>query len=319
MLYLTEDDVRRLLPMDDAVRLMEETFEALADGTALNQPRRRLFLPTGTVLHSMAGSIGNYLGTKFYAANAKHGAHFFFHLFNAETAAPLAIMEANYLGQIRTGAASGFATSLLALPDAQTMGVIGSGFQARSQIEAILAVRPLSLIRVWSRDEKRRQAFARECSEAFGVQVVASASARDAVSEADIVVTATWAKDPVLDVEWIKPGAHVNAMGSNNPQRRELPEQLIRRADLIVVDSIEQAKIEAGDLLMAWSPDEWDTPKLIELQDAASAHRADNGITVFKSVGLGVEDVAAGAYVYEKAAADPTLAQAFVGRNPATR
>jgi len=287
--------------MEEAVRLMRETFRALADGSALNQPRRRLFVPTGTVLHSMAGSIGNYLGTKFYAAHPKHGAYFFFHLFDAATAQPLAIIEANYLGQIRTGAASGYATDLLAAPSAQTLGVIGSGFQARSQIEAVLEVRPLSLVKVWSRNEERRRKFADECSEAFGVRVVATATAEEAVQDVEIVATATWAKDPVVQSGWIRDGAHVNAMGSNNPQRRELPEDLIRRADLIAVDSIEQAKIEAGDLLLAWSREEWDTPKLIELKDAAGAHRPEKAITIFKSVGLGVEDVAAGAFVYEKA------------------
>jgi ornithine cyclodeaminase/alanine dehydrogenase-like protein (mu-crystallin family) len=303
MLYLTENDVRQLLPMDEAVRLMRKTFQALADGSALNQPRRRLFLPTGTVLHSMAGSIGRYLGTKFYSANAKHGAHFFFHLFDAETASPLAILEANYLGQIRTGAASGYATDVLASPSARRMGVIGSGFQARSQIEAVLQVRNLDLVKVWSRHEEGRKKFAAECGTAFGVDVRATQTAEEAVRDCDIVVTATWAKDPVLDSAWVSDGAHVNAMGSNNPQRRELPEDLVRRAGLIVADSIEQARMEAGDLLLAWTPDEWETPKLVELKDAPSAHRPENAVTIFKSVGLGVEDVAAGAFVYEKALA----------------
>lgn len=303
MLYLTENDVRQLLPMDEAVRLMRKTFQALADGSALNQPRRRLFLPTGTVLHSMAGSIGRYLGTKFYSANAKHGAHFFFHLFDAETASPLAILEANYLGQIRTGAASGYATDVLASPSARRMGVIGSGFQARSQIEAVLQVRNLDLVKVWSRHEEGRKKFAAECGTAFGVDVRATQTAEEAVRDCDIVVTATWAKDPVLDSAWVADGAHVNAMGSNNPQRRELPEDLVRRAGLIVADSIEQARMEAGDLLLAWTPDEWETPKLVELKDAPSAHRPENAVTIFKSVGLGVEDVAAGAFVYEKALA----------------
>jgi alanine dehydrogenase len=301
MLLINESEVRALLPMDEAVRLMRETFEALANGTALNQPRRRLLLPTGSVLHSMAGAVGNYFGTKIYSVNPKRGANFFFHLFDAASAEPLALMEANYLGQIRTGAASGYATHLLAHPDACTLGVIGSGFQARSQIEAILQVRAIRQIFVWSRNEDRRTRFAEECTSAFAVPVCAAASPRDAVSEADIVVTATHAKDPVLEASWIRPGAHINAIGSNQPQRRELPAELIREAALIAVDSIAQAKIESGDLLLAWSADEWNTPKLIELQDAVGAHRPPNAITIFKSNGLGVEDVAAGAYVFEKA------------------
>jgi alanine dehydrogenase len=299
MLYLTEEEVRSLLPMDECVRLMEETFLALADGTAINQPRRRLFLPTGSVLHSMAGVAGKYFGTKVYSVHPKHGAYFFFHLFDAETAKPLALMQANYLGQIRTGAASGYATHLLAHPEASSLGVIGSGFQARTQVDAMLAVRPLTQVRVWSRSEENRKAFAESCQ--IGVSVEAVGSADEAVSGADIIVTATWSKDPVIKSEWVKNGAHVNAMGSNQATRRELPTELIDRAGLIVVDSIEQAKIESGDLLLAWTEEQWNNPKLVELKDAVGVHRAENAVSIFKSNGLGVEDVSAGAYVYEKA------------------
>ncbi len=301
MLYLTEEEVRRLLPMNECVRLMRETFEALAAGTAINQPRRRLYLPTGAVMHQMAGAIGKYFGTKIYAVHVKHGANFFFHLFDAVTAKPLALMEANSLGQIRTGAASGYATDLLARPDSANLGVIGSGFQARSQIEAILQVRPIDEIRVFSRNEERRRRFAGECEEAFHVPVRAADTAEDAVRFADILVTATFSKDPVLEAGWVRPGTHVNAMGSNNAQRRELPADLIAQAAVIAVDSIEQSRMEAGDLLLAWSDKDWQTPRLIELEDVSSGRRNPVDITIFKSNGLGVEDVAAGAFVYEKA------------------
>jgi len=142
MLYLSEEDVRELLPMRDAIGRMRSAFLALARGLAINQPRRRLILDTGAVLNSMAGSFGPYFGTKFYSTHPKYGAHFYFVLYDAPTGQPLAWMEANHLGQIRTGAASGYATDLLANPEADTLGVIGSGFQARTQIEAIRAVRP---------------------------------------------------------------------------------------------------------------------------------------------------------------------------------
>jgi len=160
MLYLSEEDVRELLPMRDAIGLMRGAFEALAGGKAINQPRRRLILDTGSTLHSMAGSYLNYFGTKFYATNPRYGLHFYFMLFDAQTAEPLAWMQANHLGQIRTGAASGYATDLLANPDAATIGVIGSGFQARTQVEAIRAVRPIKTVRVWSRNEEKRKKFA---------------------------------------------------------------------------------------------------------------------------------------------------------------
>ncbi len=214
MLFLTEAEVRSLLPIEDAIRMVRLAFEALAKGEAQNQARRRLILPTGSVLHSMAGAYGAYFGTKFYATNPRHGAHFLFALYDAGTARPLALMEANYLGQIRTGAASGYATDLMADPKASVLGIIGSGFQARTQLEAIRSVRPIREIRVWSRSAEKRARFAAECG------VLAAESAEAAVRGAQIVATATNAKDPVIEDEWIEPGVHINAMGSNIANRR---------------------------------------------------------------------------------------------------
>jgi alanine dehydrogenase len=305
MLYLTEEDVRELLPMNDAIRMMRLAFEALAAGKALNQPRRRLILPeTGSVLHSMAGAFGNYFGTKFYAANPKFGAHFLFALYNARNASPLALMEANYLGQIRTGAASGYATDLMSNPEAAVLGIIGSGFQARTQLDAIKAVRPVSTVRIWSRSREKREKFAEECG------VIAVDRAEDAVRGAHIVATATNSKDPVIEDDWISAGAHINAMGSNIANRRELPAELVKRANVVAVDSLEQAKIEAGDLILA---DSW--ANVVELQ-TVQRHYAPERITVFKSIGLGVEDVAAGAFVYERALVTP---ERFAGRNLSKR
>lgn len=276
--------------MRDCVRLMRETFEALRAGTAQNQVRRRMFLPTGTVLHSMAGATQKYVGTKVYAANPKYGAYFYFLLFDAETAKPLACFEANHLGQIRTGAASGYATDILASPDASALAIIGSGFQARTQIEAIRAVRELKEIRVWSRSAEKRRAFANETGARD------TATAEECVRGADIVVTATWAKDPVLESGWIAPGTHINAMGSNQAQRRELPSDLVAKADLIAVDEIEAGKVESGDLLLA--PVDWNDPRIVDLAKV-ERRPAGNPITIFKSNGLGVEDVAAAAFIYE--------------------
>src|SRR5271170_657551 len=185
MLYLSEEDVRAFLPMREAIGLMRSAFEALARGQAINQPRRRLILDTGATLHSMAGSYGAYFGTKFYSTHPKYGAHFYFVLYDAKTAEPLAWMEANHLGRIRTGAASGYATDLLANPEADTLGVIGSGFQARTQVEAIRAVRPIKTVRVWSRDEEKRKKFAEDCA------AQAARTAEEAVRGAQIVITAT--------------------------------------------------------------------------------------------------------------------------------
>jgi ornithine cyclodeaminase/alanine dehydrogenase-like protein (mu-crystallin family) len=291
MLIVTEEQVRKLLPMRECIWLMREVFKDLRTGAALNQVRRRMTLPTGATLHSLAGAWGKYFGTKIYSAHPKFGASFFFLLFDAETARPLAQFEANYLGQIRTGAASGFATDVLAAPDASRLAIIGSGFQARSQFEAIREVRAVKEVRVWSRDEAKRDEFARLTG------AVSCATAEAAVDGADIVATATSAKEPVLEAAWIGEGTHINAMGSNQAQRRELPAELIARAAVIAVDSMEQAKIEAGDLLLA--PVDWSDPRIVELKNL-EGRPAGTPLTIFKSIGLGVEDVAAAAFVYEQ-------------------
>ncbi|HVO97219.1 MAG TPA: ornithine cyclodeaminase family protein [Bryobacteraceae bacterium] len=291
MLKITENQVRELLPMGKCVLLMRETFRELRTGAAQNQPRRRLTLPTGSTLHSLAGAWGKYFGTKVYSSNPKFGAYFFFLLFDADTALPLAQFEANYLGQIRTGAASGYATDLLAAPDASILAVIGSGFQARAQCDAVRSVRSIKEVRVWSRNEEKRKTFARE------MDAVSCISAEEALQGADIIATATFSKDPVLESAWVAPGAHINAMGSNQAARRELPSDLIARADLIAVDSIEQAKIEAGDLLLA--PVDWADSRIVELKNVDD-RPGGSPLTIFKSIGLGVEDVAAAAYVYEQ-------------------
>lgn len=302
MLYLTESDVRRFLPMRDCIEILRPAFTRLVSGEALNQPRRRLVLPTRSALHYMAAADGRYFGTKIYSTNPRHGAHFFFLLYRSEDAVPLALMEANFLGQIRTGAASGLATSLLARPDSRNLGMIGSGFQARTQLEAVLAVRKLDRTRVWSRSPEKRERFARECSDQLSTRVEAVSTAEEAVRGADIVTTATNAKEPVVESEWVPDGAHVNATGSNWANRREIPASLVSRAGLIVVDNREQARLEAGDLVMALKDEEWS--RTVELQDVVSGRcgRTDpRQITLFESIGLAVEDVAAAGLVYERA------------------
>jgi alanine dehydrogenase len=305
MLYLTEKDVRGLLPMTGCIPLMQTAFERLASGEAINQPRRRLILPTGSLLHYMAASDGQYYGAKVYATNPRYGANFLFLLYRASDAQPLAILEANYLGQIRTGAASGLATKFMAREDAATLAIVGSGFQARTQLEAMLAVRKISQVRVWSRNAEKRAAFAAETTSQFGVPVAAVETAEQAVRGAQIVVTATYAKDPVLSADWVAPGTHINAMGSNQAARREIPAELVRRADSIAVDSIEQARMESGDLLLAMEDKDWSSPRIVELKDVAAGlvkpRTAPEQITLFKSVGLAVEDVIAAAFVYERA------------------
>jgi ornithine cyclodeaminase/alanine dehydrogenase-like protein (mu-crystallin family) len=185
----------------------------------------------------------------------------------------------------------------MARPGADVVGLIGSGFQARTQAEAMAAVRPVREIRIWSRSEEKRRAFAAELSASLPVRVMAARSAEEAIRGAGIVVTATSSRDPVVEAGWVEPGAHVNAVGSNQPNRRELPASLVRAAGLIAVDSLEQARMESGDLLLGLE----DWSRVVELKDlVGGVHRKAEDITIFKSNGLAIEDVIAAGSVYER-------------------
>jgi ornithine cyclodeaminase/alanine dehydrogenase-like protein (mu-crystallin family) len=288
--------------MRECIGLMQAVFEKLASGEAVNHPRRRLILPTKSILHYLAGSDGKYFGAKFYSSNPKSGAHFFFLLYRSDDGQPLAMIEANHLGQIRTGAATGYATAKLARPDSKIAAVIGTGFQARTQLEALTTAMPLERVRVWSRKAEGREAFAADCSKATGVTVEATATAEEAVRGAHIVVTATYSGTPVLESAWVGAGTHINAVGSNQAKRRELPEDLVQRCDLIVTDSIEQARMEAGDLLLGLPEEGWGKVKeLREIASGAVQRTSPDAITLFKSNGLAVEDVIAAGFVFERA------------------
>jgi ornithine cyclodeaminase/alanine dehydrogenase-like protein (mu-crystallin family) len=320
MLYLTESQVRDLLPMDRAIDLVEAGLRHWAAGRAENHPRRRLQLGSSAMLHYMTALDleTGYLGAKLYTTHPETGAHFFVLLFSA-AGRPLASIEANVLGQIRTGAATGVATRCLARPDAGVVGVIGSGFQARTQLEAVARVRSIRQAKVFSRSPENRAGFAKAMEAALNLPVVPVASAREAAEEADIVITATNARDPVLAGEWLEPGMHVNAVGSNHARRRELDAEAVRRADLIVADSVEQARAESGDLIQAFETQGGRWEAVVELRDvvagtAPGRSRIDQ-ITLFKSNGLALEDIAVAGYLYEQATRRPISA----ARNPARR
>ncbi|MGA2712936.1 MAG: ornithine cyclodeaminase family protein [Bryobacteraceae bacterium] len=313
-LYLSEQDVLACLPMSKAIELVERAFHQLADGSAVNHPRRRVILPTGSVLHYMAAGTPDYFGLKAYSANPKTGAHFEVLLYRSADALPLATLQANHLGQIRTGAASGVATKFLARADASVAGIIGSGFQAETQLEAVANVRQLKEVRVWSRKPEKREEFARRCAKKFGLNIRATETARECVEAADIVVTATNSKDPVLSSEWISPGTHINAAGSNWAERRELPTDLILgKSILVAVDSVEVAKIESGDILIPLRetgggalpssfPGSFPGLELSEIIAGKRPGRTSaDQVTIFKSNGLAVEDIAVAGHIYEEA------------------
>jgi ornithine cyclodeaminase/alanine dehydrogenase-like protein (mu-crystallin family) len=305
-LLLKESDVRQLLTMDMAIGAVEESFQRLADGSAILHSRQRLFVPGGSYLHYMAAADTRrgYMGLKIYTSS-REGLRFIVPLFNAISGELLALIEADYLGQMRTGAASGIATRLMAREDATKVGLIGTGLQARTQLLAIAQVRNIERVRVFGRDPARRANFSAGMAEQLKIPVDSVETAEAAVRETDIIVTSTTASQPVLHGQWLRPGVHINAIGANFPQKRELDGSAVFRADIIAVDSREQAKIEAGDLIQAFEgdPARWDSVReLAEIAAGRTPGRAHpNDITLFKSNGIAIEDVVTASRVYEKA------------------
>jgi alanine dehydrogenase len=305
-LFLTEADVKSILTMPLALEAVEDSFRRLADGSALLHPRARLHLPGKSYLHYMAAadSVSGYMGLKIYTS-AKEGLRFLILLFSVETGELLAQLEADYVGQMRTGAASGFATSLLARKDAKTLGIIGTGLQAHTQVEAISHVRKIERVSVFGRDQQRREKFAADVSAKLGLPVTAVSSAEQAVHDRDIVVTSTTSSTPVVEGRWLSPGTHLNAIGANFPQKRELDAETIRRCDLIVADSREQSKIESGDLIQMYGDDQRRWSAVVELAEIAPGktpgRTRDDQITLFKSNGIATEDIVVAGRIYELA------------------
>jgi ornithine cyclodeaminase/alanine dehydrogenase-like protein (mu-crystallin family) len=307
-LLLTEADVRSLLTMPIAIEVVEESLRLQGKGELILQLRRRIKLPDNALLHYMAAAdpIHGYIGMKIYTVT-RGGARFVVPLFRSTTGEMPALIEADALGQIRTGAASGVATKYLANATASSVGMIGTGYQARTQLEAVAAVRRLERVRAYGRDPQRRAKFCHEMSERIGLSVEAAKSSEDAVRGADVVITATSATQVVLEGAWLSPGVHINSMGANWPQKRELDAEAVGRANLVVVDSIEQSKMEAGDLVQAFGDDQSRWSAVQELgrivAGQTSGRTSADQITLFKSNGIATWDLAAAVRVYEMAIA----------------
>lgn len=305
-LLLREVDVRALLTMPLAIEAVETAFQRLADGKAILHCRQRLHLPDKAFLHYMAAAdnVSGYMGMKIYTS-VRGALRFLVPLYRATTGELLALLEADFLGQMRTGAASGVATKYMARADARTVGIVGTGGQARTQLEAVAAVRTLDRVRAFGRDPQRRQQFAREMTERLRLPVEPVGSAEEAVRGADVVITATTASHPVVLGQWLAPGAHINAIGANFPQKRELDDEAVCRAGIIAVDSREQARLEAGDLIQALGDDagRWSAVReMAEIVAGGARGRTDpRQITLFKSNGIAIWDVAVAGLVYELA------------------
>ncbi len=305
-LLISEAEVRSLLTMPIALEVVEESLRRQGRGELILHPRRRIRTPDNALLHYMAvaDTVDHFIGMKLYTV-ARGVARFVVPLFRSSTGEMAALIEADALGQIRTGAASGVATKYLANANARTAAIVGTGYQARTQLEAVAAVRRLEHVRAYGRDPERREKFCREMSERIGVAVEPAASSRDAVQGAEILITATSANQVVLEGAWLTPGAHINAMGANWPQKRELDAAAVGRADKVAVDSIEQAKIEAGDLIQAFGEDALRWNAVLELSEIVAGkvpgRKTPSEITLFKSNGIAAWDLAAAIRIYEMA------------------
>ena len=305
-IYITEADVARLVTVQDAIATLAELFSTWGQPSTVNLPRRRAPLPGGAFnLMGAAYGAKNVYGLKAYAG--MKGGQFHTLLYSSTDGKLKAVIEADLFGQLRTGAASGLATRLLANPDAQTLGMIGVGRQSRTQAIAVCAVRPIKRVLVFARTAESREAYARTLEKELGVEVRAAHSAEACVSEANVVVTITKSAVPVFRGEWLTKGTHVNVAGANSGDRREVDGETVLRSAIKVTDHVEQAMLEAGEFrdLVAANKLKWsDVRELGELvMGNLQGRKSSSDITLFKSLGIALEDVAFGELVYQRALA----------------
>jgi alanine dehydrogenase len=298
-LYLTEADVAGLITAGEAVPVLEECFRRMARGETENVPRRRLGLEEGSfaVMYAVDRGLG-YAGVKSYVVTGGR-AFFAVLLFELERGELAAVVEADAAGQRRTGAATGVAAKYLARPDARTLGVIGCGWQAEAQVEAVRTALPgLERVVAYCRTPERLRAF---CAQVDADPAESHAEA----AEQDVVVTITTSRDPVVRGDWLRPGALVCAAGANDPSKRELDNVVLQRAAFVCCDSKDDARLESGDLIEAVESGVLDWLEVHELQEVVAGEpagrAADDDIVVFKSNGLAIWDVAIAAELVQRA------------------
>ena len=305
-IFLREDDVQRFLPIVEAIEAVEQGFKEQGSGTGVNLPRTRT--QAGGMGVTMMVAVLGERGVGGFKAMGAGGPLVM--LYGGEPRHLLAVMEAGMLGQIRTGAASGVATRHMARGNASSIGIIGTGYQARTQLAAVCAVRSIKTVKAYSRAPERREEFSQRMSESLGIQVLPASSAQEAVQGTDIAIVITNVRtlDPVLLGEWLEPGMHINAAGANSIGRRELDNAAVTRCSIIVADAKDQAMLECADLavpigsgLLKWDP-------VLELGQVvtgrAPGRNSADDITLFESQGIGLEDVAAAAHIFERASAE---------------
>lgn len=304
-LYLSDMEVGRLLSTEIAIQCLDAAFKDQATGGAINLPRRRIPLRSGSYnTMSAAWLERDVVGEKSYVAT-RHGVGFFVLLYNTTRNGLIAMFEANSLGQIRTGAASGLASRYMARPDSETVGMIGTGYQAQSQLESVVTVLPIKSAKIYSRSLENREKFALEMSDKLGIEIIGTTSAEEAIKGADVLITVTGSSTPVLFGDWLVPGVHINAAGANSWMRRELDNAAVSKANMIITDDVPQARVECADLMQAAETGRLNWQQVFSLADITSgritARSSPDDITLFESQGVALEDIAVAEYLYKMA------------------
>ncbi len=302
-LYITEHEVERLANIRDAISAVESVGKSMAEKETIFPPRTRLRMKNG-FFHFMPASLegAGYFGYKAYTS-FKGVARFLVFLFDNHNGELRAIIEADKLGQLRTGAASGAATKVLARRNVETLGIIGSGFQAESQLTAAISVRDFKSVKIFSRNVDHAKKFCEKLQSVSALTLEAVRIVEEAAA-ADVVTTVTSTLSPVLFGNMLKPGCHINAVGGNMLIKREIDEKVVELADLIVIDSREQGEKECGDFLsliekgqLHWS----DVYEFHDIFNGNAVRKTDADITLFKSQGIAPWDIALAKVVYERA------------------
>jgi len=304
-LFLNDVDVKALMSMSDCVGVMEDAFNQAGDGKVWNRPRSRIRMPRG-FHHLMAAYLADseVFGLKTYTS-FRSGTRFTTMLYDSNNGDLLAMVQGPRIGQLRTGAVTGVGTKHMSRDNSSTVGIIGAGFQSRGQLEGVCDVRDIESAKIFDVSEENSQKMADEMGDSLGIQTSVAGSAEEAVTDVDIIITMTTARTPVLFGDWLKEGQHINAAGSNHWIRQEVDDNVIRKADRIVADSIEDAQIESGDLLFPIERGRVMWSAIRELSDVVCGHitgrESDQEITLFESQGVAITDVAAANFVYRKA------------------
>lgn len=314
-MYLSEDQVKEILTMKDCLQAVEAAYRADGLEEAFMFPRHNLDMPERHSYKILSGAIPSLgvLGTLGYTGGyPRHHSPFecrkLLTLFSSETGEPLACLESEHLSWLRTGATAGLAVRYLALPEVEKVAILGSGRQARSSLMAVHAVRNIQEARVYSPTPEHRQAYARDMNRQLNVSVIPTDTPREAVQDAQVVITATSHRQPVFFGSWWKPGVTIVGLGSHDSDRRELDGETMQQADLIVMDHREQALLEEGEIILAREEgllSESEAPITLG-EVVAGKHpgrQNSNEQIVFLSGGIALEYITVGFYIYKKALA----------------